>query len=213
MSHITLTGTTLFKVSIESGSSGPFCLLRMRSDYSVPAREAMDWPELPGAANLMDLEEAEIPFGKLTLTSQQQNLDGSQPACLKLQFSTADTFRIVRVKGKKNQSSYVQLRFNVKSLDPTAAAACFEYKRSVKKGMAELVIKWGAAAKEVPAVLTLVQENEPKRISNVDGMKAGSRKKQKEQMAAAVAAEAPTVTVELERITEQVQSIIDQSLN
>ncbi len=159
MSKITLTGASLFKVSIESGSSGPFCLLRMRADYSGPAREKMDWPELPSGSNLMDLDEAEIPFGILLLTAQQQNLDGSAPACLSLEMSGAETFRVVRVKGKKGAPSYVQVRFNIKSTDTNAAQACFEYKRAVRKSLAELKLTWGSAAKQVPTELELKQED------------------------------------------------------
>ncbi len=211
MEKLTITGAKLFDAGIKSGSSGPFMNIQIRMDYTEHAREAMDWPNIPDKSRLMELED-ELPFGRLAMVSQQSNLNDSGPAEFKIEYQQIDSFRVVRVKGKKNESSRVELRFNVRSADPNVAHLYFEFKRQVSKGLSELKLAWGGAAKEIPAVLELKPTEDDGKISNAAGMKAGARgkTKQRRQMEAAVDAE---VSVEMDPVEAQrVAEAIEGSL-
>lgn len=211
MEKLTITGAKLFDAGIKSGSTGPFMNIQVRMDYTAHSREEMGWPELPDKSRLMDLE-VELPFGRLVMTSQQSNMADNTPAEFKIDYQQIDSFRVVRVKGKKNESSRVELRFNVRSADPNVAHFYFEFRRQVLKGLSEIRLAWGQAAKQIPAVLELKHTEDNGKISNADGMKVGARGKMKQRRQIEDAA--AEVSVEMDPVeAQQAAAAIEASLN
>jgi hypothetical protein len=194
MAKLKMRGAHLAHCVIQSNKEGGvFLRINGRADYTKEIREENGWVELPDRSKNMDLE-GEYAGGLLTLTGDQQTLGGGAPT-LTLDFDQLTTFRAVRVKDKDQESSRVELRFHVISLDPNAAALCQAYKSAAKKslGIMEISIRNVGERVTEPAAdpkQTKLVESEPERISNADAMKIGKRGRRL-QVVVAAAAEDP----------------------
>jgi hypothetical protein len=208
MSNLILRGAWVAHVVIQSNESGCFCRLNMRADFSDTVRHEMGWDELGIHSRMIEFD-GELPFGRLTLKPQQETLTGSSPE-LKLEFEDASGFRAVRVKEKDKESTRVELRFQVRSTNPDAAAFCQEYKRLVRVGLGELRMVWseGGQLDESEAANAFAPTEQPgAQLSMVEGMKVGARgrKKHTRQMEEAVVTVDvdPDERARLDAVTEQ----------
>lgn len=123
----------------QEDEGGAFVRINAKADYSGPVMEAMEWPEIHDKLKKGEMD-GELSEGSLSIVSQQALLDGSFPE-LTLTFESIKNFKFARVKEKDQQSTHLELRFQIVSRDTHAAALCYEYKRAVKKSLGLLTLK------------------------------------------------------------------------
>ena len=134
--NITFRGASLSHCVMTTDESGAFLRLNAKADYTDTIRDEMSWDELGDNSKSMELA-GEIPGGNLVLTCQQAGIDGSFPE-LQIGFDAVRAFKAVRVKEKDQESSRVELRFQIITRDHASATVVFEYKATVKKALGEL---------------------------------------------------------------------------
>lgn len=216
MTNTKLRGVSLAHVVTQNNEATTFVRINVRADLTEALAQELGWGPI-GPHQTSGGYDNEMGKGRLHLQSEQQALGAPTPE-LELEFEECGTFRVVQVKNSELDTTRNEVRFHVRSTSADAAGLCQEYKRNAKKGLGSMEIAWGEQPKtgtvKKEVVLTPVPEG---RISLVDGMKIGGRGKskagkQREQLAAAAAANGPTVSVEDDGGQEATAAAIAASL-
>ncbi len=198
-----MRGAAVGHCVIQSDESGVFLRMNMRADYSDTLRESMGWDPLGAHSRSMDLE-GQIGGGRLRLSSQQQQIDGSFPE-MQISIDEVSAFRAVRVKDKDQEATRVELRFQIRSRAEEAAALAYAYKSSAKKSLGELRI----SQSDAPMQTVSDERQDSRPIDNALNAAGSGRKKEKGRRGAPVAA--AVVSIEPDE-RKKVEQIIDKSL-
>jgi translation elongation factor EF-1beta len=136
MPKLTFRGAFIRFVDLrfDEKSKSTYVKINFTSDFSEPIREAMEWGE-PGAGFTASDLEGELSLTHLVLTPNGREL---KPHEMQISAKEATGFSVVRVKGDDGESTHNELRFQVLTADPDAAAKLREYIANIGKGVAQL---------------------------------------------------------------------------
>lgn len=123
--------------------------IEIKCDFTDTIQEEMDWAE-PSQSQKLATFDDQIGQGSFKISSDQKAL-GSGTTEIAVPFESMSGFRVVRCKEKGQDSTRLELRFHVCTIDTAAVISCQEYKRTVKKGVGQMRITVGKEAAKAPA--------------------------------------------------------------
>lgn len=121
-------------------SKTTYTKINFTAAFSEPVREAMEWGEPPAGFASAKLD-GEFTASHLILTPNGRELKASE---LQINAKEIGNFELVRVNNDGGDSTSNELRFQVITPDPEAAAKLSEYISVVGKGEAQLRVNYEA---------------------------------------------------------------------
>lgn len=112
--------------------------INFTADFSEPIREAMEWGEPPAGFASADLD-GDLVASHLILTPNGKELKDQE---LQIDARAIGSFKLVRVSDGQEGATHNELRFQVATTIPDAAARLSQYLSVIGKGEAQLRVNY-----------------------------------------------------------------------
>jgi hypothetical protein len=140
MPKLLFRGTSIRFIDLryDDKSKSTYCKINLTAAFSEPVREAMQWGEPPAGFASAKLD-GDFPATHLILTPNGKELKQHE---IQITAKEIGNFELHRVKNEGGDSTSNELRFQVVTADPEAAAKLREYIANIGKGEAQLRVNY-----------------------------------------------------------------------